>query len=200
MSLRDKRWSFHLALISIIFAISGCSTQSPSPRDEVEPVNIELGDEYSDFSKPSRITNLPKEAYAAEEHSLLFKTTSYICDRFLDLLDVAKIDVGLGRSQGGVLRVSRYVQMGARRMKPASLRFGLRGRDWPVFMERVDEVGFVNTFRSSPSREISPLELGAGLDLFIAGAYVGLSVDGLFDFLTGFVGIDVSGDDGALYR
>lgn len=195
MGLEDKRWVIHLAFISILLAPIGCSAHRPQPAED-----IELGEEYSDFSKPSRISNLPEEAFTKEERSWPFKVTSYTCDRILDFIDVFKIDVGFGPSRGFVARITKYGQMGVRRMKPGSLRFGLRGRDWPVFLERVDESGYFQNFNGTPSREVSQFELGAGIDLFLAGAYVGLSVDGLFDFLTGFVGIDVSGDDGALYR
>ena len=46
----------------------------------------------------------------------------YIPNRVLDLIDVFRIDVGIGASVGGVVRVTKYAQGGYRQMLPVSLR------------------------------------------------------------------------------
>ena len=42
---------------------------------------------------------------------------------------------------------------------------------------------------------VTPGEIGVGLDALIVGAYAGLSIDELGDFVTGLVGIDLNDDD-----
>ena len=135
------------------------------------------------------------EIIEEEEPSTLRQALLWLPNRFLDLIDVVKIDVGAGPSAGGVIRATSYVQAGYREMSPLSVRVGTMGRRAPVMLERSNEFGIGPGYMESSDRKVCPGEFGAGLDLFIAGAYAGICVDELADFLTGLVLIDLKDDD-----
>ena len=105
-----------------------------------------------------------------------------------------KLDVGLGASTGAVVRVTEHAQGGYRQVKPGSLRLGFAGRKMPVFMEKSDETGFINSFKQSQEREVCPGEIGVGLDVF-AGVYAGICVDEVVDFVGGIFMWDPKDDD-----
>lgn len=119
----------------------------------------------------------------------------YIPNRLLDFIDIFRADVGVGVSYGGVLRFSRYGQMGYRHFLPYSVRIGIRGLKAPAFIERYTEYGFGPSFRNSRDRPVTVAEFGLGLDLVFVGAYAGLSLDELLDFLGGIIFLDLKGDD-----
>jgi hypothetical protein len=119
----------------------------------------------------------------------------WVPNRVLDLLDVVKLDVGAGMSFGAVGRITKYGQFGYRSISPLSVRVGLFGRRLPVLLEHSSEFGIGPGFIESNERKVCKGELGAGADLFIVGAYGGLCVDELLDFVAGVFFLDVSGDD-----
>lgn len=123
------------------------------------------------------------------------KVLLFLPNRFLDLVDIVKADVGVGPAYGGVVRLTRYGQVGYRSMDPLSLRAGLFGRDWPVEMETDNEFGAGPLFHQSRDREVCHGELGVGVDLFLVGAYGGVCAEEVIDFLLGFVFVDVMQDD-----
>ncbi|MCB0360350.1 MAG: hypothetical protein KDD44_11965, partial [Bdellovibrionales bacterium] len=119
----------------------------------------------------------------------------YIPNRIFDLIDIFRIDVGLGISAGATLRLTSYGQAGYRVIDPWSLRCGLQGRDWPIFVERGKEHGFGPDFIRTSGRTSTPYEVGAGVDLGVAGAYAGISIDELADFMGGIFLLDFKNDD-----
>lgn len=123
------------------------------------------------------------------------QTLLWIPNRVADFIDVFRVDVGVGPSAGAVVRITEYGQFGYRQMMPGSLRIGDFGRDWPVIVERSNEFGAGPGYASSRDREVCPGEVGAGLDLFIAGAYGGICVDELADFVAGIFFADLKDDD-----
>lgn len=127
------------------------------------------------------------------EQSFLSAVLLYIPNRVFDLVDIFKVDVGLGPAAGVVGRFSRYGQVGYRYVEP-SYRLGIRGRRFPYFVERHTESGAGGDFNQTPNRYVTPYELGLGADLGV-GAYVGVSFDELWDFVTGFVLYDPKQDD-----
>lgn len=131
----------------------------------------------------------------AEEPSWFKRSLLWLPNRVLDLADVLRLDAGIGPAYGGVLRISRYGQIGYRRMAPGSLRLGALGRRLPIMLERGDEDGLGPWYRPSPQREVCRLELGAGLDAGLAGGYAGLCFDALPDFLGGLFFCDPDDDD-----
>lgn len=119
----------------------------------------------------------------------------YIPNRVLDLIDVFRVDVGVGASVGAVVRVTEYAQFGYRQMAPVSLRVGDFGRQFPVLVESSNEFGLSPAFKQSADREVCKAELGLGGDLLIVGAYGGICLDELADFIGGIFLIDFKGDD-----
>jgi hypothetical protein len=119
----------------------------------------------------------------------------YIPNRVLDLIDVFRFDLGIGGSLGGVIRVTKYAQVGYRQMIPASFRVGDFGRDFPVLIESSNELGLSPAFKQSADRDVGSAELGLGADLVLVGAYGGIRLDELVDLLGGIFLIDIKDDD-----
>lgn len=119
----------------------------------------------------------------------------YIPNRVLDLIDVFRIDLGIGGSLGGVIRVTKYAQVGYRQMIPASFRVGDFGREFPVLIESSNELGLSPAFKQSADRDVGDAELGVGADLVLVGAYGGIRLDELVDLLGGIFLIDIKDDD-----
>lgn len=119
----------------------------------------------------------------------------YIPNRILDLIDVFRVDVGVGASVGAVVRVTEYAQVGYRQMAPVSLRVGDFGRQFPVLVETSNEIGVSPAFKQSADREVCKAEVGLGGDLLIVGAYGGICLDELADFVGGLFLIDFKDDD-----
>lgn len=144
----------------------------------------------------------PKEAWKDlnslpidEASSWVSDILLYIPNRLLDLLDVFRVDVGVGASVGAVVRVTQYAQVGYRQMVPVSLRVGDFGRHFPALVESSNELGVSPAFKQSADRQVCPAEIGLGGDLLIAGAYGGICLDELADFFGGIFMIDFKGDD-----
>ena len=135
------------------------------------------------------------EVVEEQEQSVAEKILYWFPNRIVDLYDVFRVDIGLGFSYGAVGRVSKYGQFGYRSMSPASARVGLFGRKAPYLMERSSEFGGPFFYTPSTQREIGPLEVGLGVDLAIAGAYAGIQVSELADFISGVFFYDLKKDD-----
>ena len=119
----------------------------------------------------------------------------WVPNRILDLIDIFRVDVGVGPSVGAVVRVTEYAQAGYRQMAPASLRVGDFGRQMPVIVEASNEIGVSPLFKQSKDRSLCPGEVGAGADLLLVGAYGGVCLDEAVDFLAGIFFIDLKDDD-----
>lgn len=156
--------------------------------------NLDLGEEYQEHGK-ERYGRGKTPQYKKQDSSLVYKTLLFIPNRVLDILDIFRFDVGVGPSIGAVIRVTPHGQAGVRLLMPISVRAGLRGRRLPVFIEHSSEMGIGPAFLSSESRKPSSLEVGAGVDLLLAGAYLGVSIDSIWDALAGFAGFDPADDD-----
>lgn len=119
----------------------------------------------------------------------------WIPNRVMDFIDIFKVDAGVGPSFGAVVRITRYGQVGYRSVSPLSVRAGLFGRRVPFMLENSSEFGIGPGYVSSDDRKVCKGEIGVGADLFLAGAYGGVCVDELMDFIAGIFFLDVSGDD-----
>ena len=122
-------------------------------------------------------------------------TLLWIPNRVMDVLDIFKVDVGIGPAFGVVARFSENGQVGYRQMSPLSVRGGLAGRHSPFFVETGAEIGAGPAFRNSQGRTVCPGEIGAGADLLLVGGYGGICIDELIDFITGLVFLDPLKDD-----
>lgn len=118
----------------------------------------------------------------------------WIPNRVMDFVDIFRVDLGAGPAIGGVVRVSKYGQVGYRRMYPFSLRVGGFGRKIPFLIETTDERGAGDTFRQSTDRAVCEYELGLGVDLGIGG-YAGVCGAEIVDFFAGLLFIDLEADD-----
>ena len=151
----------------------------------------ELGEEYTGYAK----TRAKGGRSSNSGQSLALAILLYIPNRVVDLIDIFRLDVGVGPANGAVLRVTDGGQVGARYMSPGSLRVGLFGRNWPVKLEKHDEYGIGPGFLRSKDRRTGDYELGFGGDLLLVGAYGGVRFDEIMDFFTGLVGYDLLDDD-----
>ena len=177
-------------------------------QDADDGNDIELGQEYSEYNKSRKVSKPRSQSakksscgqntvcpWAKHNAEALRAIALYLPHRVVDFIDIFRVDVGVGPAIGSVLRISKVGQVGYRSFHPGSLRLGLRGRDWPVFVESHDEYGIGPMFEESPDRNVTDGEIGVGADLFLAGAYLGISLDEFVDFVLGIFTIDPSGDD-----
>lgn len=177
--------------LSVALLLAAPARAEHPPIRQTEPLPIELGDEWVEFR------NERSQRAASARDAFDCGGWWYLPNRVLDIFDIVRADLGLGLSTGAVGRITRWGQFGYRDVDPYSLRVGLFGRDWPVLVEQSVEQGIGPWFNQSRERDVADFELGAGLDLFVAGAYVGLNVGGAVDFVGGLFCLDPSQDDRA---
>ncbi|MCC6932077.1 MAG: hypothetical protein IT292_02335 [Deltaproteobacteria bacterium] len=189
-----------IRIILILFLLFNFTCANTAVGQEPNSSNIDLGEEYSDYNK-GRLPSARGKASGGrclkckEQAKQISSVLMYVPNRILDFFDIFRVDVGLGGSYGGVLRLSEPLQMGIRKFPIGSMRIGLHGRQWPVFFEDKGEYGFGPDFHNTPQRKVTPVEIGVGVDLIVPAAYVGISFDELADFVLGIFTYDMSGDD-----
>ena len=129
---------------------------------------IGLAQESNDYSlSPNEpwndISNIPENGKLEDsgEHGFFRSVLMYLPNRFLDLTDVFKADVGVGPSLGAVIRVTKYGQVGVRTFIPLSARVGLLGRRAPAMIETSSEMGVSPAYKKSRDRKICAAEIGA---------------------------------------
>lgn len=121
---------------------------------------------------------------------------AWLPNRVMDLVDVFRVDIGVGPSTGGVIRISKYAQAGYRSFSPTSIRVGDFGRERLPFMaETSGEIGISPSFKQSKDRDVCTGEIGVGVDPFLFGAYAGICVEELVDFVAGIFFFDIMDDD-----
>ena len=188
------RQSLYFLLLLVIFsqlpAPDALADQIPGDKNPSVSENSKHGYARLDRQNSRHSAVMPTES----EQNVMRKILWYIPNRVIDLIDVFRLDVGAGPAAGVVVRATRYGQVGARGIYPLAGRIGLRGRRVPVFLERDEEYGIGPHFHQSRQRQVTPYEIGVGIDLGV-GAYAGISLDELADFFAGFVFIDLSNDD-----
>jgi hypothetical protein len=175
-----------LILLSIFLTMSHADGQeAAAPRGYTDVVPASPKEPWNDFKPLQENEGTPWWA-----HVLL-----WVPNRVLDIVDIFRVDVGVGPAVGGVVRVTEYAQAGLRTMMPASLRVGDFGRELPLTLEASNEFGISPAFRQSKDRKICPGEVGAGADLLIVGAYGGICLDEVVDFIAGVFFLDPKDDD-----
>jgi hypothetical protein len=181
-----NRFKINVALL-IVIILMVTNAKVTLMAEPVEPI-------------PDHILASPKPGWnelpQPSQQSLGYKLLMWVPNRFLDLWDVFKIDLGAGPSLGATVRLTRYVQVTSRKFAPASLRLGLMGRRFPIMLESSDEQGVAPfIYQTSRQRDICSYEVGAGLELVLIGGYVGFCPEEIFDFLGGIFLIDLEQDD-----
>lgn len=159
-------------------------------------------DSYTNGNYRELVPTSPKEGWETlepiqkgEGSPVWSQILLWLPNRVLDLIDVFRVDVGVGPSFGAVVRVTKYGQIGYRQMAPASLRVGDFGRQLPALIETSNEFGVGPAYVDSADRKVCDGEIGLGADVLVAGAYGGVCVDEFADFLAGLFFIDLKDDD-----
>ncbi len=182
----QMRLNISYRILIVLLALAAALTGgSPVQADEKLEAAASPKKPWGEFTVVEETDSLPWW-----QHVLL-----WVPNRFLDLIDVFRFDVGAGVSYGAVARISKYGQVGYRDMAPMSLRIGDFGRDYPVLVERSSEFGIGPGYFDSKDRKICPGEVGVGADVFLVGAYGGICVEELLDFVAGIFFLDIMGDD-----
>ena len=174
-------------LITLLFvAISNAALAQASPdlprRVGSEPV----------VSPNEPWQTLPSNT-AADERPWWAAVLAWVPNRAMDIIDIFRVDVGVGAAAGGVLRISKGGQVGYRAVS-SSVRIGDFGRTAPVIVETHDEGGAGPDFVQSKDRPVCQGEVGLGLDLGV-GAYAGVCLEEVLDAVAGVFFLDPMGDD-----
>jgi hypothetical protein len=128
--------------------------------------------------------------------TILTQVLLWLPNRVADLIDIFRVDVGVGPAFGGVIRITEYAQAGYRDMSPMSFRLGDFGRDeYPWLLETDSEMGVSPFFHESAQRKVCSSEIGVGADLLIVGAYGGICLQEVADFIAGVFFLDLNDDD-----
>lgn len=166
------------------------------------PITVTAQDRYSDGNYKELVPVSPKEGWdrlepvqKGEASPFWSQLLMWFPNRVLDLIDIFRVDVGVGPSFGAVVRVTKYGQVGFREVMPASLRVGDFGRQMPVLLETSNEFGIGPAYVDSADRKVCDGEIGLGADALVAGAYAGVCVDEFADFVAGIFFIDLKDDD-----
>ncbi len=183
-NMRNVRALLIIASI-LIYAATASAQEAAGPRGYADVVPASPKEPWNDFKPVHENEGTPWWA-----HILL-----WVPNRVLDIVDIFRVDVGVGPAVGGVIRVTEYAQAGVRTMMPASLRIGDFGRELPITLEASNEFGISPAFRQSKDRNVCPGEVGAGADLLIVGAYGGVCLDEVVDFVAGIFFLDPKDDD-----
>ena len=197
---RPKSWlprSVFRLLLYFAFVLLLSSRSYADNPSSVGGFHFELGEEYSEYNRtsPNSPPTRSRTASSRKSGSFWRRALLYIPNRFLDLIDIFKLDVGAGVGYGGVIRPTKYLQAGYRELDPGMLRIGLMGRRAPLMLEDKREQGFGSDYGRSSRRRVSPGEFGLGIDVGLVGAYGGISLDSAADFFLGIVGVDFEDDD-----
>lgn len=177
-----------------ILIILNLSTISLLHAQEIE-TKTSPNRSWFDFPDETSANSKDLKKKSVKETSFGEKALYWIPNLLLDLYDVFKIDVGVGFSTGAVVRATKYAQAGYRDLNPVSIRVGMLGRQSPIIAETSNEIGISPTFKQSKDRKVCDGEFGAGLDLFVAGIYLGVCFDELADFASGIFMQDLKNDN-----
>jgi hypothetical protein len=133
------------------------------------------------------------------DSSLAYKIVFYPVNRALDLLDVFRLNVGVGPGFGLNVRATKFAQVGVENY--FSFRAGL-GKRGGYLSPRY---GLMYTEAEVLTMGVGPLytggfqrgwgEVGASAHLGIIGAEGAIDLFEFADFLAGFLLIDIKGDD-----
>ena len=111
----------------------------------------------------------------------------------LDFIDIGRLSIGVGCGFGDNVRVTELAEIGYGQY--STTRFGMKGRVLPVYEESINESGIAFLGYVNGCLQRDPTEVGADLHLGIIGAEAAVSLAEAADFVTGFLLIDLQGDD-----
>jgi len=117
----------------------------------------------------------------------------YPVNRFLDFVDIFRVNVGFGCGFGVNVRLTELAEIGFSQYE--TTRFGLKGRIFPVYQENIDEAGFALFGYVNGCLQRDPTEVGFDLHLGIIGVEAAISLAEVADFFAGIILIDPQCDD-----
>ncbi len=134
---------------------------------------------------------------------IVWPIVSYLPNRVFDLLDIVRLRVRVGPGWSAGVRATEFADVfaGSHSTVYAGLR-GSRGRGWgvpwPFGIENHGgvEVSVVDLTNHGPlAPVVDPLEIGFEAQAGFLGIYPALEVYEMLDFITGFIFLDIRGDD-----
>jgi hypothetical protein len=134
----------------------------------------------------------PSTARAADAEEVTRNIANYLPNLVMDFIDIFKLNIGVGDGAGADLRFTRLLEGGIGKYDVT--RYGINGRDSPVFDESIDEqgVGLIGITIGDLDRD--PYEIG--LTLHTQGGFeIAGNLRSLADLITGIILIDLEGDD-----
>lgn len=128
-----------------------------------------------------------------QAHNVLGKAVNYVPNVVMDFVDIFKGSVGIGEGSGVDLRFTRLLEAGW--SKYDVTRYGLNGRDKPVYGEGIQDggVGLVGFVFGDLDRD--PYEIGLTVQIVKGGGELAVNVRAGLDFLAGIAFIDLEGDN-----
>lgn len=136
--------------------------------------------------------SLAQPARAADAEQVTRNIANYIPNLVMDFIDIFKLNVATGEGAGANLRFTRLLEGGTGNYD--AKRYGLNGRDAPVFEESIDEHGLGILGITFGDLDRDPYEIG--LTLHTQGGFeIAGNLRSAADFLTGIVLIDLEGDN-----
>lgn len=156
--------------------------------------SIELGEEYTEYSKDS--TTRGESGRSVVTHVLM-----YLPNRLLDLLDIARLRLRVGPGIAAGVRVTKPLQ--ANIGSYATVYAGLPGpRGDASFRSPIGLEAYTGAALSVLSVEsesfgphYSPTEIGVGAQLLLVGVDAGVDPLEVVDFVLGLFFIDLRDDD-----
>lgn len=184
----------------LLFSFAGWTAEQETPGSSMG--SLMLAQETSETDAGEEAAAGTEVETDAPEHGFGHKLLFYIPNRILDVFDFLRLR----------LRVGPGIAVGARVTKPLSFFIGGYGSVFvglpgprmepviklPIGFENYGGIGisFLETTddgRFSPN--YSPTEIGASLQLLIVGTDIGVDPVEILDLATGFIFIDIRGDD-----
>jgi hypothetical protein len=129
----------------------------------------------------------------SQTRRVLGTVVNYVPNVVMDFVDIFKGSVGVGNGSGVDLRFTRLLAAGYSRYDVT--RYGLNGRDRPVYEESIYDggVGVVGFVFGDLVRD--PYEIGLTVQIVKGGAEGAINVRSGLDFLCGLAFIDLEGDN-----
>lgn len=133
------------------------------------------------------------EAIESQAHRVLGTVVNYIPNLAMDFVDIFHGTIAIGEGSGGDLRFTRLLEAGW--SKYDVTRYGLNGRNRPVFEEGVHDGGVGIAGFLFGELERDPYEIGITVQIVKAGGELSANVRSGLDFLAGIAFIDLEGDN-----
>ncbi len=198
----SSRLMLLLVLAALLPASVACRATGPAPGHAGLPVFAESGWNRLalDDDEEAPVEEIDEVEEADEGHGVLHHVLLYIPNRIFDVFDVVRARVRLGPGiQVGVRATDAIdVNLGTY----AAVWVGLHGPrlepaiPWPVGLETFTGAEIsVAEASIEGGVQYGPVEFGAGFQALLVGVDIGVEPLELLDLVTGFVFIDLVGDD-----